>query len=190
MSDKKQFPREAALVVANELYDELESCTMRLCIAGSLRRGKSTVGDIELLYVPMFEPSAARIDFFQDPPLLNVTEQALQKLLARTVLSYRPTRLNSIVWGEQNKLALHTESGIPVDLFATTLENWWVSLVIRTGSKETNLRLTMGANKLGRTLNAYGCGVTDNETGKVTPAHSEQKVFELCGVPYLPPEQR
>jgi hypothetical protein len=42
----------------------------------------------------------------------------------------------------------------------TTRENWFVSLVIRTGSKDTNLLLTTGAQKLGRKLNAYGCGVT------------------------------
>lgn len=79
-------------------------------------------------------------------------------------------------------------------------ENWWVSLVVRTGSKETNLRLTTGAQRLGRTLHAYGSGVTINRAqtiggeahlpGSEIKATSEQAVFELCEVPYLEPEQR
>lgn len=67
--------------------------------------------------------------------------------------------------------------------------NWFVSLVIRTGSKEMNLKLTDGAIKLGRTLNAYGSGVT-LEDGRVMPATSEEDVFFLCQVPYVPPECR
>jgi hypothetical protein len=68
--------------------------------------------------------------------------------------------------------------------------NWWVSLVIRTGGKDTNLKLATGARKLGRTLHAYGCGVEDLKTGEVVKANSEQDVFRLCAVDYIEPNQR
>ena len=42
-------------------------------------------------------------------------------------------------------------------------------MVVRTGSKETNLRLTTGAQKQGRSLNAYGRGVTCSD-GSIVPA--------------------
>jgi DNA polymerase/3'-5' exonuclease PolX len=78
---------------------------------------------------------------------------------------------------------------VPVDFFATTPENWWVSLVVRTGSLEMNLELTKGANHLGRSLNVYGRGVTRAD-GTVIPATSEEHVFELCGVKYRVPSAR
>lgn len=61
--------------------------------------------------------------------------------------------------------------------------------MIRTGSKDTNLRLTTGAQRRGATLNAYGMGVTWSD-GTTTPATSEQHVFEMCGIPYLEPCKR
>ena len=47
MSEKKRWPRSEALVVAEEIISRLTSCCKRIAIAGSLRRGKSDVGDIE-----------------------------------------------------------------------------------------------------------------------------------------------
>ncbi len=92
-------------------------------------------------------------------------------------------------WGPKNKLAIHCETGIAVDFFATTIENWWVSLVIRTGGKATNLKLTTGALDKGMHLNAYGSGFT-LQNKQVVPARSEREVFELAGVPYREPWER
>ena len=92
--------------------------------------------------------------------------------------------LSSLSKGVQNKvicpLCLGSGMFIP---------NWWVSLVIRTGGKETNLQLTNGAIRLGRSLMAYGCGARCSD-GSIIAATSEQHVFELCGVPYREPADR
>jgi DNA polymerase/3'-5' exonuclease PolX len=125
-----------------------------------------------------------------DSELVNFAEGRIQAALDNGILVKRPNKRGHFTWGPKNKLAVHVGSGIPVDLFATTEENWWVSLVIRTGSKETNLKLAMGAQERGRSLEAYGSGVRDLATGEVTPATSERQVFELCGVEYLEPEYR
>jgi len=53
-----------------------------------------------------------------------------------------------------------------------------------------NMLLTRSALRRGRTLMAYGCGVQDLETWMITPAASEEHVFELCGVPYRQPWER
>ena len=185
MSDKQKYPRADAIAAAKQLCNCLKPVTERLVVAGSLRRGKAEVGDVEVLYVPKFETVQ---DGLFDTKDIDATEAPIIDLLRIEALSKRPNINGHFTWGPQNKLAIH-HTGIPVDLFATTIENWWVALVIRTGSKETNLKLTTGAQKLGRKLNAYGCGVTEAD-GTIIRATSEQHVFELCGVPYLEPHQR
>lgn len=186
MSDKKPIPRVQALAVAEELQAILAPACERIAIVGSLRRAKHTVGDIELLFVSR---KSQRPDGLFDSQQVNVASEVCDKLLADGVLAKRPNKNGIFAWGEANKLALHVASGIPVDLFATTEPAWWVALVIRTGSKETNLRLTTGAQKQGASLMAYGVGLKW-PNGNITPAFSEKSVFDLCGVPYLEPHQR
>lgn len=183
---KTKFPRAAALSVAEKLQARLAPVCLRIAIAGSLRRLKSEVGDIELLYVPRHELCA---DGLFDKRSVDLADEEITRMLADFTLARRPNIKGAFTWGPSNKLAVDVASGIPVDLFATTEAKWWVSLVVRTGSKETNLRLTTGANKQGATLNAYGSGVTWSD-GSQTAATSERHVFELCGLPYIDPEFR
>jgi DNA polymerase/3'-5' exonuclease PolX len=190
MSDAQKWPRAEALEVAAELTAALGPCCERLEIAGSLRRGKAHVGDVEILYVPTITARADPADLFGTVIQVDAAAEQLDRLLAQNVITPRLSAAGFAAWGERNKLAVHVASGIPVDFFATTLENWWVSLVVRTGSLECNLRLTIAARERGRTLLAYGCGVKKLSTGEVTAATSERDVFDLCGVRYLEPEDR
>lgn len=187
MSEKTKWPKDKAMIVASELLYLLQPFCERIVIAGSLRRGKALVGDIEFLFIPKYEEQP---DGLFDKIKVDLAAEAIQDLLRRDVLAMRPNVNGGFSWGRENKLAFHRPSGIPVDLFSTTSEKWFVALVIRTGSKETNLRLTTGANYLNRTLNAYGVGVTDRKTGEIIPATSERHVFELAGVPYIEPHER
>ena len=182
---KTQIPHAEAMRLAQELAAALRPYTTRLEIAGSLRRGKATVGDIELVYVPRFEER--QLDLLTTGQW-DVADERIGGWLMDGTLAKRPNVKGHFTWGEKNKLALHRD-GTPVDLFATTEANWFVSLVIRTGSKETNLKLTTGAIRDGNTLNAYGRGITRAD-GTVVRAESEEHVFQLCGVPYLKPHQR
>lgn len=186
MSDKPKFPRAVALPVAEELQALIAPACKRIAIAGSLRRGKPEVGDIELLFIPQ---TATRPDGLFDTRNVDVADEVIDGLLKKGILAPRPNVNGSFTWGPRNKLAIHVPTGIPVDLFGTSEENWFVSLVIRTGSKETNLALTTGAQKQNASLRAYGCGVTWSD-GTTTRATSEQHVFEMCRVPYKEPEHR
>ena len=186
MSDRKKYPRADALAAAEELQAILAPACERIAIAGSLRRGKLEVGDVELLFVPRY--AERKEDMFSNR-IVSVAGEVCEKLLRDGVLAKRPNVNGHFTWGESNKLAIHVASGIPVDLFGTSNEAWWVALVIRTGSKETNLRLTTGAQRRGASLMAYGYGIKW-PGGEITPAHSERDVFQLCDVPYLEPEKR
>src|ERR1044071_3884421 len=136
---KRKFPRADGMRVAIELSALLNPFCERLEIAGSLRRRKELVGDIELLLIPRFESVA---DGLFDKRLVDLADAQLTRLLSGGVIEKRLSKTGIASWGPQNKLARHVESGIPVDCFSTDAERWWVALVIRTGSKETTLRLS------------------------------------------------
>lgn len=192
MNAKPKFEREAALKVAQEIYDMLSPFCERCKVAGSLRRGKRFVSDIEFLFIPKRVPDPEMLfnSMLAASDMISLADNLLNRLERDGVLKRRVGENGSTAWGPQNKLAVHVESGIPVDFFSTTEERWPVSLVIRTGGKQTNLMLTMGANKKGLKLNAYGEGFTNLNTGERIPCLTEEDVFRIAGVPFRRPEFR
>ena len=188
MSNKPRFSAAIARKVADELAAELAPRCERIEIAGSLRRGKAEVGDIEILYIPKIGQVRMPGELF--PQTGSLTDELLNQWLAQRVLAKRPNiNGNAAWWGVQNKFAVHVASGIPVDLFATTAERWFGSLVIRTGSKEMNTTLANSALRRGMQLHSYG--VLENaRTGEQIIPQSEREVFERLGVPYREPAER
>ena len=184
MSARETYPAAQAMMIADAMLHLLSPVCDRVVVAGSLRRKKAEVGDIELLYIPAF--GNRQLDMFTTGPV-NLADELLGRMLAPGEILKRPGRAGGFTWGQWNKFALH-RSGIPIDFFATTAERWWMSLVIRTGGRETNLKLTTGAQARGMTLNAYGAGFTKD--GDTIPVASEEDVFALAGVPFHPPEGR
>ena len=187
MNDDKKWPWEMAMPEAEAIRDRLAPACERIAIAGRLRRLKRFVHDIEIVFVPKM---SRRPDGLFDEKIVSVADEVIERLLQDGYFQKRPNKNGVFTWGEANKLCIHAASGIPVDLFSCPPENWWVTLVVRTGSKETNLLLTTSANRRNLSLNAYGYGVTDRMTGDVIRAISERDVFELCGVNYLEPKDR
>lgn len=186
MNEKHRWPHAEALSIAEEIRADLYPFCYKIEIAGSIRRKKADVGDIEILLIPKTE--MRQVGLFDLEPF-DLAHEELNRRLSCGWLEKRKGENGTTSWGPKNKLAIHTGTGIAVDFFTTTPENWWVSLVIRTGGKETNLKLTNGALAKGMHLNAYGSGIT-LQNQQVIPARGERHVFELCGVPYQQPEDR
>ena len=187
MEKKTRFPASIARKVADELAAELTPRCERIEIAGSLRRGKADVGDIEILYVPRI--GQVRIPGELFPKSGSLADELIEQWLAKGVLAKRHNINGSAAWGTLNKLAVHAGSGIPLDLFATTAERWFVSLVVRTGSKEMNTTLANSALRRGMQLHAYGV-LENTRTGEQIVPQSEREVFERLGVPYREPAKR
>lgn len=80
-----KFPRTQALAVAEELVAALRPACERLEIAGSLRRGKAEVGDVEILFVPRVEERPDPEDLLRRTVEVNV---AALWLLARVQKTY------------------------------------------------------------------------------------------------------
>lgn len=192
MSDKRKFPYSEAIEVANKLKDYLYPFCEQIEIAGSLRRLRKYVGDIEILFVPKLSPNPNSLfAAFWGPDkaeMVDLADLTINRLVKHGILEQRKNSKGSVMWGAQNKLAIHAKSGIPVDFFSTTQERWFTSLVIRTGGKKTNIALAIGAKMHGLKLNPYGEGFTERKTGCVIRCNSEGDVFRFAGLRYQEPQ--
>ena len=156
---------------------------------GSLRRRKPDVGDIELLYIPVIEERKDDTGLFISQEV-NLVDEKLGCLVAEEKLELRRNVLGRQVYGPKNKLMRHVPTGIPVDLFAATEENWWNYLVCRTGPAELNVRICEAAIIKGWKWNPYGIGFTRADGQVVHASNSEQEVFTFVGLPYAEPWER
>ncbi len=133
----------------------------RVEAAGSYRRGRETVGDLD--FVVASDDAPAVIARFVDAPW--VREVVAEGDLKATVIT---------VWGIQADLYVVAPS-----LFASTWHHF-------TGSKEHNVALRERARQHGWKISEYGI-VKEEET--LTPA-TEEEFFQLIGLSYIPPEMR
>ena len=129
-------------------------------VAGSTRRKKATVNDIDFVLIP------------SDPWNLNYEISSLGQM---PVKGGKIQRIN--------------HNGVQVDLYFAEPQTWATLLLIRTGSKENNIRLTSLAKKKGWHLHASGSGLF-NETGQRIAGDTEESIFEALGIPYQEPEAR
>jgi DNA polymerase (family 10) len=163
---------EKASAIAEDLKRLLEPVCQKIVVAGSIRRTKRQVGDIELLVIPG----------------ANYLDRLLHELMMKGILAMRLNKRGSYTYGPKNKFLVHVPGGIGVDIFSTDEQCWWVSLAIRTGPKESNMAIAKAAMAKGWRLRGYGSGFSTPQGDVV--CRSERDVFELVGLPYLPPEQR
>jgi DNA polymerase/3'-5' exonuclease PolX len=173
--------------VAAELCAALKPVCDRIIVAGSLRRRKATVGDVEILYIGKTEARQDPADMFATITV-NLADEAIAALEKSGTLERRKNVNGSQMYGPKNKLMRHCATGLPVDLFAATPENWWNYLVCRTGPADSNTRICMAAQERGWKWNPYGAGFSRN--GEVRAMESEAAVFEFVGLPYEQPEAR
>lgn len=149
-------------------------------VAGSIRRRKPDVGDVELLCIPRLGDRD-----------LDWLDYSLKDMLAShpRLLDLRLDKNGRTSYGPQNKYLVH-HTGIPVDIFSTTPENWWVALVVRTGPAELNRAIAGKALRMGMQFHAYGRGFTSKIGDYEIVCKSEEDVFKAVELPYLPPHLR
>jgi DNA polymerase/3'-5' exonuclease PolX len=132
-------------------------------------------------------------DLFGNQVQKSVADRSLEILLEKGVIVKRPNVNGAFTWGPENKLAIHVESGIPVDLFATDEDRFFNALFVRTGPADLNKRVATLAKEQGWDWHAYGEGFTrgggTNSTNR-RKVKSEQDVFHHVGLDYLDPWER
>lgn len=180
---RRRWPLDEVQAIASQLVSLLEPYSQRIVVAGSIRRRRPDVGDIEILVIPgpygVFDFGLAKLmrdgALFAGPGSL-------------TILEKRPDRLGRTVYGKWNKLLRHLPTGIPVDVFTATSSNWGMALLVRTGPADFNRRVFTRFLSLGMRGHAYG-GVTGRD-GQETPCPDEETVFRLLEWPSVSPESR
>lgn len=175
MSDGRRVPLRDAWTVAYRVLRILEPHILRAEIAGSIRRGRPTVGDVEIVA----EPKTRTADLF-----------------GGTVPDVEPIRaaLEEVgIWekgGERYMKVRHVlGSALSLDLFLVTPPAEWGSiLAIRTGPGELGqLCVTRMKSRGYRHENGH---VIETKTGLHVPTPTEEDFFHLAGVAYLAPPLR
>src|SRR6059058_2753116 len=138
--------------------------------AGSLRRGKETVGDLDLL--------VTLADGF--------TSQKHVDTLAEHILKF-PDIDQKLAHGE-NKVSFTLTNGLQVDVRLLEKENFGAALMYFTGSKEHNVALRGRANDMGLTLNEYALATLKGE--KPVAGRTEEEIYAKLKLDYIPPELR
>ena len=183
-----------AMAVAEEVIGRMQPWCDRIAIAGSLRRRSPTVGDVEIVYVPTIRSEPNPADMF-GVVIANMADRAIAQMEADGVLDRRLNSAGAQSFGARNKLMRHRATLVPVDLFATTLENWANCMVLRTGPAELTHAIAAAAQRKGWKWNTYGSGFTrqvplPGEDITTHPVRAERDAFDFVGIPYTEPHER
>ena len=138
--------------------------------AGSLRRGKETVGDLDLLLT--LAPA-------------RHTQKDIDAI-ADHILKY--PGIDQILARGENKVSFRLSNQMQVDVRLLEQENFGAALLYFTGSKEHNVTLRGRANKLGYTLNEYALSTLKGE--RRVAGRTEEEIYAKLDLAYIPPELR
>jgi DNA polymerase (family X) len=166
----RQIQGRFLLSFAQRVADELIECLSavagveKVTPAGSLRRGKETVGDLDILVTG---PGAAgALDTF-------VAHPKVQEVLGK---------------GSNKASVKYSLEGVQVDVRALPAENYGAALQYFTGSKDHNVALRSRAQKMGMTLNEYGLARVEG-AARLASA-TEEEIYAALGLDWIPAELR
>lgn len=163
-----RFRRDVALAEAERILKVLRAVKgcERAEYAGSLRRGRETVGDIDILA------------YGKDPEALINAFLAVDGIV------------DQLAKGD-TRAAVRFASGLQCDLRVVPAESFGAALQYFTGSKEHNVRLRQMGIEQGLTINEYGVHKGSVEKkGKLMASKTEEDIYAAVGLPWIPPTLR
>ncbi|HEY2118070.1 MAG TPA: DNA polymerase/3'-5' exonuclease PolX [Candidatus Acidoferrum sp.] len=168
-----RFLIDAAAITAQAIIQhilKIGSAVESVTPAGSLRRGKETVGDLDLLLT------------LAD----GHTSQAEVDRIAEHILKY--AQIEQTLARGENKVSFILTNGFQVDVRLLEKQNFGAALLYFTGSKEHNVALRGRANDLGYTLNEYQLATLKGE--KRVAGKTEEEIYAKLKLEFIPPELR
>jgi DNA polymerase (family 10) len=170
-----RFLLDTAEELAEKLVEHLLSASgvERVTPAGSLRRGRETVGDLDILVTGK----------------ACMADEARQKLIEH--LLRFPGLMDVIAQGE-NKVSFRHRNGMQVDVRLLPPESFGAAMQYFTGSKAHNVALRQRALKMGFTLNEYSLSkvVGGVEDEKPVARKREEEIYAKLKLDFIPPELR
>lgn len=186
MSEKQKQPLSRVLLVAQEIAAALLRSCERVEIAGSLRRQKPEIGDIEIVAQPLYD-----CDLFGEEMTTSAELSAELRLLLAS---------GTLVWDEvvsrdgdrYKRFVVPALGGMALDLFIAQRDNFGNVLTIRTGSAKFSALLMTQRSQGG--LMPQGMRQRDGflwDGDRRLPCPTEEAYFAALGVSAVPaPEER
>lgn len=175
--------------LAERIIETMQPYCQRAAIAGSIRRQKTEVKDIEIVAIPKFGQAK---DLFAQELENLLYGWALQIEAENRIHWIKPGVAELVRWPikEDGKYwrGLLVKAGIKLDLFLTTPETWGVTFLIRTGSAEFSQRMV--GKECWRTGYKFQEGKLFDPNGQFVATPEEQDVFNALGVEWIEPEAR
>ena len=167
----RDLDRSEVEPLAFKILQTIEPMCEKAQIAGSIRRRKGAINDIDIVVQP-------RADFWLTikRTVINEFDAVVEKQGDKLVTLYVPFA------------SRQGQGHVQVDLYRASESTWGILLLVRTGSKEHNVHLCNLAISKGQRL-LYSQGVVDKE-GRVIAGKTEEEVFEALGLPYIIPKER
>ena len=156
--------------IAAELVNKLRPLCDRVEVAGSIRRGRANVHDIDIVAIPNEEKIMAAGYFGR------------QHLIGTIAATDQPIRNGQAI-------ASFVFKDVNIDIYWATHSTWGTLLLIRTGSKQHNIKLATLAKSRGWQLKASGEGLFDAYQRRVA-GNGEEDIFAALGLPFIPPGDR
>jgi len=169
-----RFLLDTAEELAEKLVEHLLAApgVEKVTPAGSLRRGRETVGDLDILVTGKACIEAA--------PRQETIEHLLRF----------PGLMDIIAQGE-NKVSFRHRNGMQVDVRLLPPESFGAAMQYFTGSKAHNVALRQRALKMGFTLNEYSLSTVEGvEDGKPVARKTEEEIYAKLKLDFIPPELR
>jgi DNA polymerase/3'-5' exonuclease PolX len=167
-----KFLAEKVCLVLQPLCDKIE-------VAGSVRRGKSEVGDVDIVALPKAVDLPGGLCGVVKVDPSTVWKNLIPKALVKSGLKLE------VSGKELHRFSF--PSGLQVDVYRARSKTWGVILLIRTGSKEHNVKLCTLARSKGLMLSASQ-GVIENHN--IVACRTEEGIFSALGLKFVEPKDR
>lgn len=166
VKSRGRFSRNEIMPVVSPIIQALRESeyVIRAEFAGSVRRGKETVKDVDILVSASNKKEAVKLFQFFGEELVNGEDKS--RIIA----------------------PVDAHTSVQVDLLFCPENEFGSALAYFTGSKEHNIAIRILANKKGMKVNEHGFWCL--KTGKRLGGREEIELYELLGIPFCPPELR
>lgn len=176
-----RMPLSVATRLASTLAALFVPRCLRIEVAGSIRRKKPTIGDVELVCIPL-----PKLDLFgaPDPAGGTLLDPMLDSLCAEK-------KLERVKGGEKYRQYKLVKAGCNLDLFLCTPLTWAVNLTIRTGDSNFSHRLVTPKSQGGFCPDGYRfSGARLWKDGHPVDLAEEADLFAALGLPWVEPWNR
>lgn len=203
-----RFALAEAETIAASIVEHLAPYVEQIVVAGSIRREAATIGDVEIVVIPVQRQQAPPL--FPDAgvvpllPPIDCLDEHLAGMLEAGSVRKRRDKSGRTFWGPSDKRLLWRYGAgrtdwIGVDVFGASVETWGAKVALRTGPWELSKRLVTpraGGGLMPDDLQFTKGGLYrfDTQTNAryrmFVPTPDEETLFRELGLPYVAPEHR